>query len=357
MNKHLLTLLLLAGLALPTFVTAQDKESASEEATPKVSLRVGDPAPALTPGKWIKGEPVKSFEKGKVYVVEFWATWCPPCRTSIPHLTELQAKHKDVIIIGQNVSDNPEKVPAFVEKMGDKMNYRVAVDDMTNEKVGLMNKNWMDAAGQAGIPTAFLVGKDSKIVWIGHPSQLEDILDLYLAGKYDPVKQAELNVKQEKIGKELSEALRAEDFDKALKLADEMAGLSPRMAREAVGLKFQLLLEKKRYEDAYKLGPELFAQFKDQADPLNAIAWMLADDERLEKRDLGLAEKMALRANELTKGEVASVLDTLAKVSAAQGDYAKAVEWETKALAKADEDEKAGMKKTLEIYQAKLNKK
>ncbi len=138
----------------------------------KVTLRVGDAAPALTMSKWIKGEPVKAFEAGTVYVVEFWATWCPPCRKSIPHLSELQAKFKDkgVIIIGQNCSeDQPEKVDAFVKKMGDKMNYRVALDDMKTERIGKMSKTWMDAAGQDGIPTAFVVDKAGKIAWIGHP--------------------------------------------------------------------------------------------------------------------------------------------------------------------------------------------
>src|SRR2546425_1106795 len=66
-------------------------------------LGLGDPAPKLEVKSFVKGEPVKGFEPGKNYVVEFWATWCPPCRTSIPHLTELQKKHPDVIFIGVSV--------------------------------------------------------------------------------------------------------------------------------------------------------------------------------------------------------------------------------------------------------------
>ena len=58
------------------------------------TLSVGDPAPKLAVKEFVKGEPLKDLEKGKTYVVEFWATWCGPCRTSIPHLTELQKKHK-----------------------------------------------------------------------------------------------------------------------------------------------------------------------------------------------------------------------------------------------------------------------
>jgi thiol-disulfide isomerase/thioredoxin len=356
MNKQLITLLLTAGLFSPVGVTAQTNDNATDT-EPKITLRVGDAAPPLAPGKWIKGEPVKSFEKDKVYVVEFWATWCPPCRTTIPHLTELQAKHKDVIIIGQSVSErNPDTVAAFVEKMGTNMNYRVAVDDVSKGKSGLMNLTWMEAAGQDGLPTAFLVGKDGKIAWIGHPTQLEPILELVLAGQFDPVKQAAIAAKQLKLEQELKVALTAKDFDTALKLTDELGTIAPHFSREATGLKFQILLEKKDYDAAYKLGPRLLELLKDDVTALNAVAWMLVTDEQLEKRDLALAEKMALRANELTKSENSNVLDTTAKVYATQGDYVKAVEWGTKAVAKANEEEKAEIEKTLATYKAKLNK-
>src|ERR1039457_2064270 len=137
------------------------------------SLKVGDPAPKLDPGKWVQGEPVKEFQKGNAYIVEFWATWCPPCRASIPHLNEVYLKYKDkgLVVIGQDCSETDQsRVAPFVKQMGDKMTYRVALDDQQ----GQMAKTWLKAAGQTGIPSAFLVDTKGVIAWIGHPMKLQE---------------------------------------------------------------------------------------------------------------------------------------------------------------------------------------
>lgn len=59
----------------------------------KTTLKVGDPAPPVKVFKWVKGNPVESFEKDKVYVMEFWATWCGPCKAAMPHLSEMARKY------------------------------------------------------------------------------------------------------------------------------------------------------------------------------------------------------------------------------------------------------------------------
>ena len=127
----------------------------------KVSLG-GDPIGQLKVAHWVKGKSV-DISKG-VNVVEFWATWCPPCLTSIPHLTETQVKYKDhgVNIIG--VTNEPlETVEPFVNRMGEKMEYSVAVD-----KERSTSNEFMERYDLRGIPHAFVV-KDGKIVWHGHP--------------------------------------------------------------------------------------------------------------------------------------------------------------------------------------------
>ena len=103
-----------ASMALAQTTVATAPAPASE-------LKIGDKAPALQVAKWLKGTPVKAFEPGKVYVVEFWATWCGPCKQSIPHLTELQKKYAGKVkFVGVAVSVNqsPERVKLYAAKHG-----------------------------------------------------------------------------------------------------------------------------------------------------------------------------------------------------------------------------------------------
>jgi thiol-disulfide isomerase/thioredoxin len=140
-------------------------------------LNLGDPAPKLQVAKWVQGEPVKEFEAGKAYIVEFWATWCGPCKVSIPHLNELHEKFKDkgLVVIGQDCWERDEtEVAPFIKTMGAQMTYRVALDDKSNDKEGAMAGTWMKAAGRDGIPSAFVINKQGRIEWIGHPMELTE---------------------------------------------------------------------------------------------------------------------------------------------------------------------------------------
>src|SRR5262245_9231443 len=114
-------------------------------------LTIGSPAPPLTVGTWVKGDPVRGIEKGKVYVIEFWGTTCGPCIKCMPHLSDLQRQHQAVIFAC--LSGEPEQtIRDFVAKNDKHMGFRVGVDGM-----GRMWKSWMEAAVLDGSPTAFIV--------------------------------------------------------------------------------------------------------------------------------------------------------------------------------------------------------
>jgi thiol-disulfide isomerase/thioredoxin len=101
---------------------------------------------------------------GKPLLVEFWATWCPPCRTSIPHLNQIYAKYKAMGLQIVGITDeNEATVKKFQKQIP--MDYSVAINTPGSifEQFGIQ-----------AIPTAFLVDKSGKIVWTGHPMDLSE---------------------------------------------------------------------------------------------------------------------------------------------------------------------------------------
>jgi thiol-disulfide isomerase/thioredoxin len=157
----LVCLCLLAALA--------PRAAAQDDAT----LAVGSAAPPLVIDQWPRGVPVTRFERGRVYVVEFWATWCTPCHLVVPKLTELQRNNPALTVIGVaaseqattvNRDDRLEKVQNYITKRSDEIGYTMAYDGS-----GETWSRWMVSAQRGGIPAAFIVGPDGRLAWIGNP--------------------------------------------------------------------------------------------------------------------------------------------------------------------------------------------
>ncbi|MBK9137667.1 MAG: redoxin domain-containing protein [Verrucomicrobia bacterium] len=382
-----------------------------------LAAELGDPAAPLTIAEWVKGGPVNLADgKGKtIHVVEFWATWCPPCRTSIPHLTEMQKRFKDKGVVFIGITDEKASVvKPFVEKMGDKMDYVVAIDRDRKTSTG-----YMKAYGINGIPHAFIVDKDGKVAWQGHPMDgLDRAIEEILAGKYD-LKKAKLRAsaqqkleafmeiaaddsqkeKADQLAKELEvldkevgglmdgQPFNADEIRKQAKFGDAMNSLAEAIftgesaakvdeltkKAEAVappGVNVadyrQMMLGQVAFQGyvralaegdeakAAELAKELTdAKFKNPQ-LLNQFAWAILTDDNIKKRDIPLATQLAKAAVDASGAKDANILDTYARALFDGGKTEEAIAQQKKAISLADPGEmKEQMEKTLKEYEAR----
>lgn len=368
----------IAGAALPATVTAQAADATPAAKAKDEVLKVGSLAPRIKVDKWVKGEKIEKLDSDHAYVVEFWATWCPPCKKSIPHLGEMAQKFKDknVKFIGVSVWEENQpagageklvdRVDEFANKgpLSSQMTYNVAYDGDEGE----MANTWMRASHSGGIPTAFVVDKTQHIVWIGHPldKEFEGVVEKVVAGTYDTkaaaekaAKAAEAEAKVKKIIPDLRAALQAEDGEQAMKAADELlAADSEQYAGAGIAVFNMMLNSGKDPAPAYGYAAKLAeGPLKDNAEALNALAWTIVDPEHpVTSPNVEVAVKIADRAVEITKGQEAAILDTQARAYFAKGDTAKAIAIQEKVVAMADADLKPAATKSLEEFKAKAAK-
>jgi len=386
------------------------------------AANLGDPAGALDISDWVKGDAVDlENAKGKrVVVVEFWATWCGPCRVSIPHLTELQKKYasRGVAIVG--VSDEASAtVKSFVGSMGEKMDYTVAVD-----RDRRTSGAFMGAYDINGIPHAFVIDKEGRIAWHGHPMYgLERVLDQLASNTFDMAAERKREGAQRKIMEYYEMAMRGESEEKLDKLGEqltaldkEMGGIEPSKALDLPELRkmgrFQGLMreyqqamftgkseaELERIEKkAAPLAPKEFnfAEFKSQfqlqrvfteyyravtgrgnegkteelaqrlegvqsgdAEALTEIAWTLLTDEKIKTRNPKLALKIARAAFDASEGKDPNAADTYARALFDTGKVAEAILQQKKAVELCeDKDKKSELQATLKRYQEKSQAK
>ncbi len=323
---------------------------------PKVepTLHVGDKAPAITIEKWVKGEPITGYEKGRVYVVEFWATWCGPCIASMPHLTQLQKEYKGQIqIIGVTTKDpnnSLEQVEKMVAEKGDEgMGYAVACDEGTKTKEALFK-----AAGQTGIPCSFVIDGTGTVAYIGHPMWLDIPLERITKGTWDPKKgMEEVDAAKERYS-EVSKAM-SKDPKEALNLLAAFEKDYPGAAAMFASSKYGLLV-KAGDPRAAAMGKEMYesaVKAKDLA-KLGTIARANIDPKAEATRDLDLALKAATKAVELSDGKTAGPLLTLARVHFVRGEKDKAIETQKKAIELTKEGPaRTAYEKTLAEYEGK----
>ena len=302
-------------------------------------LKPGDPAPQLAVSNWLHGAEVKQFEPGHVYVVEFWATWCGPCVQIMPHMGDLQDEYREkgVTFIGftSEANDIEAKVSAFVAKHGAKLGYTFAWGNGSETHTA-----YMKAAGRNGIPCSFVVDKQGRIAYIGHPLFLDIVLPKVLSGTWDPTAG----------GKSLAAAEK--DFDAAygamektnpaedgLQALAKFAAKWPALVNNVYmnPMKLGLLVRGKHSPEAKDLAEKLITKAVARGDTLGlrGVSSALRDDSAKGHADLtALAVKAAESAYELDPENVPVLLNLLDSYTFA-GNQAKVKEIGPKAVAAA----------------------
>ncbi len=358
------TALIASVLATMPLVLAAAPTAVAQQQQAEVTLQVGDNAPLLEHVRWIKGEPVEEYQPDHIYVLDFWATWCPPCVAAIPHINALQQRHKDdnvhVVAVAIWGSQDNE---AFVEKRGDRMAYRVAVD--VEDKTAAA---FMTAAGQGGIPTVMLVDGSGEIAWIGRPdAQLDLAVRLMVAGEFTPERMEEERqaiLEQERIRQqrvaELNtiawDALTQMDWPAVEELFTELFELEPAQTRQAATFVYVAKVAQGKAGEARKYAVDLLStDLKEDAFFLSNFAWAIVspDQSVIDREDVDaeLAIKAATMAADLTERKVADILDTLARAHYVAGDLTTAISTQEEAVeAASSEDERALMQGRLDGY-------
>jgi thiol-disulfide isomerase/thioredoxin len=307
---------------------------AAPAAPTTLGLSIGSKAPIPEISDFVRGEKPTFFEPGKVYVIEFWATWCPPCRQSMPHLTKLaeDMKSKGVVIVG--VSDEKvETVRTFLEKdeWKQKARYTLATDPDRST-----HKAYMEASGQGGIPTAFIV-KEGVVQWIGHPMEMDAPLAKIVDGTWDPktAKQSFEDAVAEEMKamgrqNDMTKAIDSKDWDKAVALIDaEIAAAKGEEAMQSKVQKAQILLVAGRSEAAYALCAELVKE-----DPAlrNFVATSVLHLPDVADRRVDLAITWLTDVTSAAGPANPQVLAELAYAWSLKGDFTKAADFMRRAI-------------------------
>ncbi len=353
-------------------------------AAPGDALTIGSQAPPLAIEHYVSDGafgPVEEFKKDRVYIVEFWATWCGPCIQSMPHLAQLQEAYRDEDVQLVSVSTEPlDTVTAFLKRespVDDKtFGQLTSVYTLTTDPDESVYEAYMTAAGQTGIPTAFIVGKTGIVEWFGHPVNMDEPLEKIVKGSWDREaykKEIELEQQFQIVLQKINRLGGTGQYEDAMKVIDRFETEFIKTAEESSTTRMiGKQLENFRYNlrlDSGDFGPEVLTFFRAmledaQGDPRQVTQFaygILASTQETEGDNplIGDAVKAVNReVEEAPAGFQVAMHHVVAQLQAVAGNWDEAVSSQKLAVEAADDRQKERMTEVLgELEQAALNAK
>ena len=341
------------------------------------TLTIGSRAPNIDIEHWLQDgngffKPVKTFEQDKVYVIEFWATWCGPCIMSMPHLAELQNRFRGRGVQIISVTDESvDEVNALLNQQHPQANLSFgdisSAYSLTCDPDRSTHAAYMNAAKQSGIPTSFVVGKTGKIEWIGHPAELEAPLEAIVTDQWDRKKfhkTFQAKARYTAAMQKLTMLAGAGKFDRAIALVDTELAVAKQndmleLVNQWVDIRFSLMLSAGRIDDATIAYYRSFIDdIKDNPIALGRFGYSLFSAHQ-EGGKLGpLAAEVIQAIDDAKVSSPAESLpflhNTRAQLYLVDNKIAQAIDAQQDAIDSADERQKRRMIPFLDQLKAKL---